>query len=163
MPPPPSLPVWMRLSRVAEKIFVPAAPVVTRLAIGACFLRSGLEKWDNISRLGDTLAAAGIPYAGTTAPALATLELAGGAALVLGFRTRFFSFLLSFVMLGALLTVDQRPFLLELSMDGGRGLWGIVPFVSLLLLLWLLAAGAGPVSVDRWLLRRFVARRLAAI
>src|SRR5262245_27833558 len=162
-PSPPSLPVWMRLSRFSERVFVPFAPVITRIVIGACFLRFGMEKWDHVARLGDTLAAAGIPYAGTAAPALATLEIAGGAALIIGFRTRLFSLLLSCEMLGALLTVEQKPLLMELSFDGGRGLWGIVPFVSLLLLVWLLAAGAGPVSVDRWLLRRFVARRLAAI
>jgi putative oxidoreductase len=153
----------MRLSRFAEKVSQPVAPVLTRIVLGAGFFRLGMAKWENLGRIADSLATAGIPYPQTTASFLATLQLLGGATLVIGFKTRLFSFLLSCTMLGALLTVDQHAFLLELSFDGGRGLWGIASFVALLLLVWLLASGAGPVSVDRWLLRRFVARRLAAI
>jgi len=154
----------MDLARLASRLRAPAAtavnastalvPLVTRLTLGIAFAQAGLGKWTHFDNTVLFFTNLGIPAPATNAAFVATLELVGGAALVLGFGTRVFAALLSSTMVVAILTADRADFVLALSFGGDKGLLDVVPFAYLLWLAWLIGRGAGPVSLDRALFRR---------
>ena len=84
---------------------------------------------------------------------MASLELVGGGALILGLATRLFAALLSSTMVVALLTADRRAFLASWAPSGELGPTDATSFVFLLFLLWLLFLGPGALSLDRLLLK----------
>ncbi|GAA3407985.1 DoxX family protein [Streptosporangium vulgare] len=77
--------------------------LLARIALGVIFLFHGTQKF--LSGVGQTAAffeSAGIPLASLAAPAVATVEVVGGVALILGAALPVFGVLLTLVMLGAL-------------------------------------------------------------
>ena len=84
---------------------------------------------------------------------ISTLELVGGICLMLGLGTRLFAALLSCTMVVAILTADWKDFTAAFS-SSDKGLLDVTPVPFLLFLLWLVAFGAGKISVDRWLEHR---------
>jgi len=136
-----------RASRAVE----PLAPLVTRLVLGHAFVLTGLGKLRNLDRTTQFFASIGLPLPGANAVLVGVLELVGGACLVLGLGTRLFAALLSGTLAVALVTADRSAFLNALP--GGQAL-GVAAFAFLLFLVWILAAGAGPLSADRLLARR---------
>jgi putative oxidoreductase len=90
----------------------------------------------------------GVPAANIAAPVIATLELVGGVALILGVLTRVFAALLVVNMLGALFLVHAPA-----------GIFAAAGGYELVLILAAAAAavalvGAGKVSVDKALFGR---------
>lgn len=122
-----------------------AAQTLLRLAAGFVFIAHGWQKF-SVFTLGGTEAAfgqMGVPAAGLVAPVVASLEMIGGIALVLGLLTRVFAALLSVNMLGALFLVHAPAGIFV--EDGG---------VELVLILAATAAaialmGPGKIAVDR--------------
>jgi putative oxidoreductase len=135
--------------RVAELLH-PVAPLITRLVLGVTFIGTGHGKWQHIDDIAGFFASLHIPAPAANAAFIATLELVGGAMLILGFGTRVFAALLSCTMIVALMTADEKSFLYALKPATDKGLTDVVPFVYLMLLLWLVAYGAGAWSVDRF-------------
>ena len=59
-----------------------------RLALGAIFVKSGLQKLMGLSAFAASLAQRGVPQSATWAVIGATVEFVGGILIVTGFRTR---------------------------------------------------------------------------
>lgn len=78
-----------------------------RLAFGFLFLAHGWQKFFQYTIEGTTAAFGqmGVPAAGLIAPVAATLEIVGGAAIILGLLTRVFAGLLGLQMVAALFMI----------------------------------------------------------
>lgn len=62
--------------------------LIGRLALGAIFVKSGLQKLMGLSAFAASLASRGVPQSATWAMIGATVECVGGILIVTGFRTR---------------------------------------------------------------------------
>ena len=135
-----------------EKAYM-AAPLVLRLAIGTMLLAHGLQKL-----MGTSAAAAGFEAMGFTPGMLwmipvALAEAVGGAAILLGFFTRFFAFVNLIVQLvGMLLVHLPNGFFLASQPGQGNGIE--FTLVNSGILLALVILGAGSISVDHLIHRR---------
>lgn len=127
----------------------PLAPLLTRLLIGHAFILTGLGKWRHFDQTVEFFDGVGIPLPAVNAAFVATLEVVGGLGLVLGAGTRLLSALLASTMVVALLTADRAAFLGALSPGAEQGPTQIQAVVFLAFLAWLVAQGAGPLSLDR--------------
>src|SRR5258708_5968962 len=127
-----------------------AAPTLTRLLIGVAFIFTGRGKLMNLDRTIAFFTDLGLPFPAANAVFISSLELLGGACLVLGLGTRIFAALLSSTMVVALLTADRGTFVSKFPAE----LTDVTPLVFLLFLIWLVLFGAGPLSLDRFLDRR---------
>ncbi|WP_427016271.1 DoxX family protein [Pseudarthrobacter sp. P1] len=83
------------------------ARTVLRVVVGFLFAAHGWQKYSQFTIAGTrgAFAQMGVPAADLVAPIVATLELAGGIALVLGLLTRPIAALLVLDMIGALVLV----------------------------------------------------------
>ena len=104
----------------------------------------------NLDRTSAFFTDLGIPFPAANAVFISSLELVGGACLVLGLGTRIFAALLSSTMVVALLTADRGTFVSKFPAE----LTDVTPVVFLLFLIWLVLYGAGPLSLDRLLDQR---------
>jgi putative oxidoreductase len=139
-----------RLSRLLQ----PVAAVVTRVVLGHAFLLTGIGKWRFFDNTVDFFTRIGIPAPKANAAFVATLEVVGGACLVLGFGTRIFALLLSATLAVAILTADRQSVLDALAWSPKEGLLDLAAPTYLMFLFWLAAYGAGPASVDRLLAKK---------
>jgi putative oxidoreductase len=126
-----------------------AGLTVLRVIVGLIFVAHGAQKFFVYGLAGTTGAFTqmGIPAPALSAALVATIELIGGGALVVGFFTRIAAILLAADMLGAIALVHLRS---------GFFLPSGVEFALALLAasLPLAFAGAGAVSVDNVLRSR---------
>lgn len=134
-------------------------PLATRVVIGMTFVQTGIGKWQHFDNTVQFFASVGIPFARANAAFVASLEVVGGVALVIGLLTRLAAFGLSSTMVVALLTADRQAFLSSWSPASETGPTDVTSFVFLLFLLWLVVGGPGAASLDR-VLRRFWTRIL---
>lgn len=124
-----------------------AVALIARALLAAMFILSGLSKFGSLEGTAGYIASGGLPFASLLAPLVALLEVAGGLALVVGFKARWAALALAlFTLLATLLFhaywampaeqqfVQQLMFMKNLSVVGG------------LLLVFVL--GAGPLSWD---------------
>jgi putative oxidoreductase len=147
------LPRLMSLLRSLAIALQPVAALLTRLVIGWTFIGTGLGKWKNFDHTVEFFRGIGIPAPSANAAFIATLELVGGICLILGLGTRAFAALLSCTMVVAIMTADWNDF--KGAFGGGqKDLLDVTPVPFLMFLLWLVAFGAGAISVDRWLANR---------
>lgn len=128
-------------------------PLLTRIVLGLGFVQAGLGKWQNFDRTVGFFEAIGIPLPAANAAFVASVEVVGGAALLVGLLTRPFALMLSSVMVVALLTADRASFLASWAPGSESSPTDLAAFVFLLLLSWLASAGPGAVSVDRLFFR----------
>lgn len=86
------------------------AQFILRLSIGFLFAAHSWQKFSQFTIEGTTASFAqmGVPAAGIVAPVVATLELVGGIALILGIATRVFGALLALDMVGAIVTAHAQ-------------------------------------------------------
>lgn len=131
----------------------PFAALLTRIVIGWAFVGTGLGKLKHLEKTAEFFASIHIPMPTANAAFIGTLELVGGLCLVLGLGTRLFAALLSCTMVVAILTADREGFAAAFT-EPDKGLMDLAPVQFLLPLLWLVAFGAGMISVDRWLENR---------
>ena len=127
-----------------------AARTILRVVTGFLLAAHGWQKFNEFTIAGTQAAFTqmGVPAAGVIAPVVATLELAGGVALILGLLTRVFAVLLAADMLGALFLVHASAGIFVGT--GGYELVLILAAAALAVAL----VGAGRLSVDRALLGR---------
>ena len=137
----------LRASRALS--FLP--PAAARLALGFVFVTSGWGKLHRLPQVVDYFASLGIPAPQLQAPFVATVELVGGALLLAGLFTRVASVPLAGTMVVALLTAKRG------DIAGASDLFGTIELAYLLLLGMLSAFGAGTLSLDALLVRRFAA------
>jgi putative oxidoreductase len=126
----------------------PVVLLVLRVLVGIAFFYAGKGKLGDLDKTIGFFRQLEIPAPELQAPFIAGLELIGGLALVAGFATRPFAFLLSCTMVVALLTAHKDQ-LGDVLSDFAN----IAPLPFLLPLLVLLAFGAGAISVDAFLAR----------
>ena len=131
----------------------PLAALLTRLVIGWTFVGTGRGKLVHFEKTAQYFASLHIPMPTANAAFIGALELVGGACLMIGLGTRIFAALLSCTMVVAIMTGDRESFAAAFT-DPEKGLMDVVPIQFLLPLLWLVAFGAGAISVDRWLANR---------
>lgn len=86
---------------------ITTARTILRVVVGFLFAAHGWQKYNEWTIAGTQAAFGqmGIPAAALAAPAVATLELAGGIALIIGLFARPIAALLTLNMLGALVLV----------------------------------------------------------
>jgi putative oxidoreductase len=117
-----------------------------RLLISFMFLFSGISKVSGYTATQGYMAAMGV--SGSLLPWVIALEIIGSIAIIIGFKTRITAFLLAgFTLLAAYFfhnnSADQIQsilFMKNVAIAGG--------------FLFLVANGAGSISVDRWLEKR---------
>ena len=124
-------------------------PALARLALGWVFVESGWGKLHHLPQVVDYFASLGIPVPQLQAPFVAEVELAGGVLILAGLFTRVASVPLAATMVVALLTARRG------EIAGPSDLFGAVELLYLLLLGMLAAFGAGALSLDALLVRRF--------
>ncbi|MDF9749832.1 DoxX family protein [Arthrobacter sp. ES3-54] len=127
-----------------------SARTVLRVIAGFLFAAHGWQKFSEFTIPGTQAAFTqmGVPAAQVAAPVIATLELVGGIALILGVLTRVFAALLAVDMLGALFLVHASAGVFAAT--GGYELVLILAAAALAVAL----VGAGKVSVDKVLFGR---------
>lgn len=122
--------------------------LLARFVTGWIFLWSGWGKLHNLDNVISFFNDLGIPAASIQAPVIAALELVGGAFLLAGLGTRFFSFMLSCTMVVALITAKRDEI-------GGPGdLFGLSEFLYIVLFLVLIVRGSGVLSLDAFVARQ---------
>ena len=121
------------------------ARTILRIVTGFLFAAHGWQKFNEFTIAGTQAAFGqmGVPAANLVAPVVATLELVGGIALILGVLTRVFAALLAVNMLGALFLVHATAGIFAAT--GGYELVLILAAAALAVAL----VGAGKVSVDK--------------
>lgn len=127
-----------------------ATQMLLRVVVGFLFAAHGWQKYVQFTLDGTTAAFGqmGVPAAGLVAPVVATLELVGGIALMLGVLTRVFAALLALNMIGALVLVhapagvfvENGGFELVLALAAGAAAIALM--------------GPGRIAVDRFILVR---------
>lgn len=127
-----------------------SARTILRVITGFLFAAHGWQKFNEWTIAGTQAAFTqmGVPAAGLTAPVIATLELVGGAALIIGVLTRVFAVLLALDMLGALFLVHVSAGVFAAT--GGYELVLLLAGAALAVAL----VGAGKLSADRALFGR---------
>lgn len=127
-----------------------AARTVLRLVIGFLFAAHGWQKYNEFTITGTqgAFTQMGVPAADVVAPIIATLELVGGIALILGLATRPFAALLTLNMLGAIILVHASAGIFVET--GGFELVLLLGASSLAVAL----AGPGRLSLDHLLFGR---------
>lgn len=123
-------------------------PLLARLALGYVFIHSGLYKFGHLDQITGFFTSLHLPAPAFQARFVAGTELVCGALVLLGAGTRVASLPLAVTMVVALVTAkkDEIHELHELLLSG--------EFLNVVLLVWLMIAGAGAVSVDRVIARR---------
>jgi putative oxidoreductase len=123
-------------------------PTVARLTIGLVFVQSGWGKFTNIQKVVGFFTELGIPAPEFQARLAASAELVCGALVLVGLFTRVATLPLIVTMIVAIWTA-KRGDIHELS-----DLFGMGEYLFIVILLWLGAYGAGPLSLDAVLARR---------
>jgi putative oxidoreductase len=125
-----------------------------RLALGAIFVKSGLQKLLALSAFAASLAGRGVPQSSFWAVVGATVEFVGGILIVTGLRARYASLLMILFVIVAT-GISHRYW--EYTEAAAQRLQESQFFKNLAILggfVVLFAAGAGRFSLDAWLAAR---------
>jgi putative oxidoreductase len=127
----------------------PWAALILRLGLGALFLAHGLLKLLVFKPAGTYSYFQSLGLPGALAYVTMTAELAGGAALVIGFMPRYVALLLVPLILGTIVTVHGKKGWMFSNKDGG---WEFPAFWALALVVqFLLGDGAWALRASpRW-------------
>src|ERR1700728_1625376 len=131
------------------------APLFARITVGWVFLLSGWGKLNNLPQVTENFIGWGIPFPHLLTPFVSGIEFFGGLFLLLGLLTRVSAGALGVTMIVAIASAKWA------DVDSLETLLGFDEFEYLALFLWLAIAGAGSVSLDALLERRF--RREASV
>lgn len=129
------------------------ALLIIRVIVGIIFVFHGYQKLQmGFENVGGFLASLNFPLPQLFAYILTLTELLGGICLILGFLTRLWALLLSFVMIVAIMTVKIKVGLIAPFNQPGVGME--LDLALLAGLLSILLQGPGKYSVDLKLLRK---------
>ena len=123
------------------------APLVARLVTGEIFMVSGWGKLQNLDVMIENFTSWGIPFPHILTPFVSGAEFVCGILLMLGVFTR-----ISAGILGVIMIVAIKSALWE-QVDSLDTLLGFSESAYLVLFVWLAIAGAGKISIDRFLER----------
>ena len=125
------------------------APLFARITVGWVFLLSGWGKLHNLPQVTENFVGWGIPFPQFFTPLTSGIEFIGGLFLLLGLFTRISAGALGVTMIVAIRAAKWG------DVDSLETLLGFDEVEYLALFLWLAIAGAGAVSLDHLLMRRF--------
>jgi putative oxidoreductase len=125
-------------------------PLLVRISLASVFIVTGWGKLHNLPKIIGYFTELGIPIPGFNACLVSTVEFVGGTLLLLGLFTRFAAAPMAFSMLVAILTAKRG------DIDGVAALGGFIEFSYLACFVWLVVAGAGKVSLDQLLFKKWV-------
>ncbi|NBW81382.1 DoxX family protein [bacterium] len=128
-----------------DRLLLSVAEVISRLVIGWVFVESGWGKLQNLRQVVSYFGSLGIPFSSIQAPLVAGVELGAGMMILIGYKARFASIPLAFVMLVALATAKWQ------EIDGVSSLFGLSELLYFVVLLWLAARKSDALSFDSWL------------
>lgn len=120
-----------------------APPLMARFVVGWVFLWAGWGKLNNLPAVIGYFDSLGIPLANVQAPFVSGLEFVGGAMLLAGIAVRYISFPLIGTMVVAILTAKRA------EVGGLSDLFSLSEFLYIVLLAYLIVAGAGAVALPR--------------
>ena len=126
-----------------------AGPLLVRISMASVFIVTGWGKLHNLAKVTAFFTELGLPMPGLTAGSIATLEFVGGILILVGLFTRFAALPLACSMLVAILTAKRE------EIDGVATLFAFNEFTYFACFAWLVLAGAGAISLDRLLFRRW--------
>jgi putative oxidoreductase len=126
-------------------------PTVARLTLGWVFVESGWGKLRNLEKVVAFFTDLGIPAPQFQAPLAAGTEFVCGVLLLLGLGTRLASLPLIGTMIVAILTARRS------EVTGVSDVFGFIEYLYIALCLWLGAYGAGPISLDYLVAKKFEA------
>jgi len=142
-----------RAERVLEKVDF-LAPGVARVTLGVLFMSTGWGKVHSLPKVTAFFSELGIPAPAFHAHLVSFVELIGGGLLLVGLFSRLASVPLMVSMLVAILTAQRE------QVHGLPDLFGLVEWTYFALLLWVLSAGPGKLSLDHLIFGR--SRKAAA-
>jgi putative oxidoreductase len=120
-----------------------------RIVLAYGFYGPATMKWSNINGVAEWFSSMGLPLPTLQAYLAASAELLGVILLPLGLFTRWISIPLIITMIVAIKTVHwDNGF--EASNNGFE-----IPLYYMLMLMVLLSHGAGKISIDHWLRKKF--------
>ena len=151
----------------------PKSTLAIRLMAGGVFLSEGLLKFAFANQGIGRFTKLGMPLPGVLAPAIALLEIGGGALLVSGLGTRLLSVPFIIEMVVAILSTKVSLFfgtspLPKPPAPPFTGWWAVLhesrsDYAQLLCCVFLLVSGPGPWSLDAVMRRWRGARRASAL
>ena len=145
----------------------PATTLLVRVLVGAVFLLEGILKFKNPEALGvGRFAKIGIPYPEIMGPFVGAVEITAGSLVLLGCVTRLSALALWINISVAILStkvpilLGQRFWIFSLPEMKQYGFWAMAhetrtDFCMWLGCLFLMIAGAGNLSLDRWWSARY--------
>ena len=125
------------------------APLFARVTVGWVFLLSGWGKLNNLPQVTENFIGWGIPFPHLLTPFVSGVEFFGGLFLLVGLLSRISAGALGVTMIVAIRSAKWA------DVDSLETLLGFDEFEYLALFLWIAIAGAGPVSLDYLLQRRW--------
>jgi putative oxidoreductase len=134
----------------------PVALLLVRVVVGLVFVFSGWGKLHGLDHVVDYFRELGIPYPELQAPFVASVELGGGALVLLGLGTRLAVLPLTGTMLVAILTAKLK------TIEGPSDVFFFSETDYLVFFFALFAFGAGRFSLDA-LLARLRAPRVSSV
>jgi len=136
-----------RAERVLEKVDF-LGPGVARVTLGVLFMSTGWGKVHSLAKVTAFFTELGIPAPAFQAHLVSFVELIGGGLLLVGLFSRLASVPLMVSMLVAILTAQRE------QVHGLPDLFGLVEWTYFALLLWVLIAGPGRLSLDHLIFGR---------
>ncbi len=150
---------WVAILLQGNKRWEWATILLARVSLGLFFAVSGGNKLfvaENHAGLVETLVEARIPFPEFTSVFLASVELFGGSLLIVGLLSTFCAIALTIAMIVAIVTVEVHTIPAGLSVLDWLDYFLYLPQVLyVVIFLWLMASGPGPVSLDHYLARAF--------
>jgi putative oxidoreductase len=131
--------------------------LAVRLYWGFQFAQTGWGKLHHLDKITAFFASLNIPFPGLNAPFISTLEFAGGILLGVGLLSRSIAFLLACNMFVAYWTADREA-LTSIFSDPDK-FYVADPYTFLFASLMVLIFGAGLLSVDTLIAKRFKATK----
>ena len=136
-----------------------ATITLARTSLGLFFAVSGFNKLfytENRNSLVEVMIEAGIPFPEFMSVFLATVEFVGGSFLFIGLLSTFCAIALTIAMVVAIATVEVHTIPAGLTVLDWLDYFLYLPQVMyVILFLWLMVSGPGPLSVDSYLARAF--------
>ena len=119
-------------------------PTLARLTLGVVFIGTGWGKLHDLDKVTGFFTELGIPAPGFNALLASSAELTCGSLLLVGLLSRLASIPLIVTMIVAILTAKRG------DLHGLPDLLGFEEWTYVVLAAWIVVAGAGPLSLDRF-------------
>jgi putative oxidoreductase len=146
----------LSLSRRLSTLGATFGPLLARLTVGLVFVGTGWGKLHTLPDVTEYFASLHIPAPAFQARLAAATEFFGGLSMLLGLGVRLSGIPLSITMVVAILTAKRA------EIDGLTSLVSFEEWSYLVFFIWIVLAGAGALSLDHLIARRFFEKKRTA-